>query len=270
LSGRIIARRMSAYQIPPVARPAKIQKKQVLLIASGDLRLSANQTCWPAQARMEESLGSAVANFNYKLVRAHAYDPQQRHGFIDSQKRGMQVFAQIDPTAPLIVAEAVWQYSHHVLPGLIGHRGPILTVANWSGTWPGLVGMLNLNGSMTKAGVKYSTIWSEDFTDAFFRNYLDKWLKTGHAKHKTSHVTKLTNVNLRRPERKLGEALAHQLAREKAILGVFDEGCMGMFNAIIPDALLNPTGVHKERLSQSALYYETMQVSDDEAQAACR
>ena len=48
-------------------------------------------------------------------------------------------------------------------------------------------------------------------------------------------------------------------------MGIFDEGCMGMFNAIIPDALLNPTGVFKERLSQSALYYETTQVSDREA-----
>jgi hypothetical protein len=38
-----------------------------------------------------------------------------------------------------------------------------------------------------------------------------------------------------------------------------------MFNAIIPDALLNPTGVFKERLSQSALFYETTQVADEEA-----
>ena len=28
--------------------------------------------------------------------------------------------------------------------------------------------MLNLNGSLTKAGVEYSTLWSEDFTDDFF------------------------------------------------------------------------------------------------------
>ena len=40
---------------------------------------------------------------------------------------------------------------------------------------------------------------------------------------------------------------------------------MGMFNAVIPDHLLNETGVYKERLSQSSLYYETTQVSDDEA-----
>ena len=36
-------------------------------------------------------------------------------------------------------------------------------------------------------------------------------------------------------------------------------------NAIIPDHLLHPTGVFKERLSQAALYYETTQVDDDEA-----
>ena len=30
---------------------------------------------------------------------------------------GMDVFAGIDRDAPLVVAEAVWQYSHHVLAG---------------------------------------------------------------------------------------------------------------------------------------------------------
>jgi len=143
---------------------------------------------------------------------------------------------------------------------LITHQGPILTCANWSGTWPGLVGMLNLNGCLTKANVKYSTIWSEDFTDAFFRDALQSWLTTGKIKHKTPHVTKFKHVKVRSPERKLGESLANQLQCEKAILGVFDEGCMGMFNAIIPDELLHPTGAFKERLSQSALYYETTQV----------
>jgi hypothetical protein len=50
-------------------------------------------------------------------------------------------------------------------------------------------------------------------------------------------------------------------------MGIFDEGCMGMYNAIIPDHLLHATGVFKERLSQSALFYETNQVRDDEAAA---
>jgi hypothetical protein len=256
---------MADYEMPTIPKPSKLKKRQVQLIANGDLRPSANEKCWPAQAAMEEALKAALATEGHELVRAHPYKKDQRHGFIGSQKEGMDVFRNIDPNAPLIVAEAVWQYSHHVLHGLMSHKGPILTAANWSGTWPGLVGMLNLNGSLTKAGVEYSTIWSEDFTDDFFKNYLRAWLKNGYAKHKTPHVTKFKHVKVPGKERKLAEALAEQLQREKAIMGVFDEGCMGMFNAIIPDHLLNPTGVFKERLSQSGLYYETTQVSDEEA-----
>ena len=130
----------------------------VILVASGDLRLAANQKCWAAQEKVEQLVTSAIESFGFNSTRGHAYDPLKKHGFIDSQKYGMQVFRDLPVDAPLIVVEAVWQYSHHVLPGLMTHRGPILTIANWSGEWPGLVGMLNLNGSLTKAGVKYSTL----------------------------------------------------------------------------------------------------------------
>ncbi len=179
----------------------------------------------------------------------------------------MEVFRDIPPGAPLIVAEAVWQYTHHVLPGLLSHRGPILTLANWSGTWPGLVGMLNLNGSLTKAGVKYSTLWSENFDDAFFRRGLRSWLAKGTIKHDASHVRALSKVKLPPAAARLGERLARELQTNKAIMGVFDEGCMGMYNAIIPDELLHATGVFKERLSQSALYAKMRTVPAAEARA---
>ncbi len=241
--------------------------RQIQLIASGDSRLSANQNCWAAQHDMEQRLSAAVAAAGYELVRVHPYKPEAKHGFIASQREGLEVFEQIDPETPLIVAEAVWQYSHHVLAGLTTHRGPILTVANWSGTWPGLVGMLNLNGSLTKADIAYSTLWSDDFTDEYFRSKLREWLTSGICSHDISHVKPLSQSTLDPAAEELGRQLPRQLVREKAIMGVFDEGCMGMFNAIVPDHLLNRTGVFKERLSQSALYYETMQVGDEEAAA---
>jgi hypothetical protein len=237
----------------------------VLLVSNGDLRQSANEMCWPAQQAMEQKLTSVVASLGARLVRAHPYKPELKHGFISSQKEGMEVFANIDPSAPLIVAESVWQYSHHLLHGLISHRGPILTVANWSGTWPGLVGMLNLNGSMTKAGVRYSTLWSETFEDDLFIHNLQTWLKTGVIRHKITHVKPLARTAVPQKARTVAKKIADSLRRKKAILGVFDEGCMGMYNAIIPDELLFQTGVYKERLSQSALYYAATQVSDIEA-----
>lgn len=244
----------------------KLKGKRIQLVASGDLRLSANQVCWPAQSEMEAALGRAVAEEGFELQRGHPYQPREKHGFISSQRQGIEVFRHLDPDAPLIVAEAVWQYSHHVLAGLTTHRGPILTVANWSGQWPGLVGMLNLNGSLTKAGVRYSSLWSEDFTDEFFRGKLRQWLSSGHIEHDTSHVRPLTAIKLPRAASRLGTELAQELQADKAILGIFDEGCMGMYNAILPDDLLHRCGVFKERLSQSSLYYETTCVENNEAE----
>jgi hypothetical protein len=258
---------MPKLDLPNPATFPRLKRRHVQLVASGDLRLSANQRCWPAQLQMEQALTRAIEAEGYQVVRAHPYKPREKHGFIGSQKEGLEVFRAIDPDAPLMVAEAVWQYSHHILHGLTTHRGPLLTVANWSGTWPGLVGMLNLNGSLTKAGVPYSTLWSDDFTDDYFTLRLRHWLKTGACTHTTDHVVPLRSVALPPAADRVGQALARQLREEKAILGVFDEGCMGMFNAIIPDHLLHPTGVFKERLSQSALYYESTRVKESDARA---
>ncbi len=214
----------------------------IYLIANGDLRLSANRNCWAAQQKAEEAIMAAIRREGREIQRAHAYDPEKQHGFIDSQKYGNQVFRNIPADAPLVVCEAVWQYSHHVLPGLVGHQGPILTVANWSGQWPGLVGMLNLNGCLTKAGVKYSTLWSEDFTDDLFLSGLRQWLGGKPVEHDLSHVRPLEAFTLPADAAATGRELAAQLRRDKAIMGVFDEGCMGMYNAIIPDENLHAHG----------------------------
>jgi hypothetical protein len=243
-----------------------LKPKQVYLVSSGDLRPAANQKSWPHQARMEALLQKALNAEGWTAVRAHPYDRQKGHGFIDSQKAGIEIFRKLDPNAPLIVAESIWQYSHHVLPGLSTHQGPILTIANWSGTWSGLVGTLNLNASLTKAGIPYSTLWSENFRDPFFRTGLRQWLSEGVVTHDQSHVRDLRLLKLPAQDEQLGRAAARQFKQNKAILGVFDEGCMGMFNAIIPDELLHSAGVFKERLSQSALYAAMQQVKDAEAQ----
>ena len=256
----------TSYLVPIVDGPQPVAAGEVLLIASGDLRQSANEVCWPAQAEMEKQLVAAFAAEGFTLRRAHPYDAKLKHGFISNQRMGMDVFTHIHPEAPIVVAEAVWQYSHHVLAGLQSHHGPILTVANWSGQWPGLVGMLNLNGSLVKSGVKFSTIWSKDFTDEFFREGLRRWLKSHEIHHDLSHVHSLNFAGLPAEERSLGKALACELKTKKAIIGIFDEGCMGMYNAIIEDFMLNPLGVYKERLSQSALVAAMRDVSNAEAQ----
>ncbi|AIV32605.1 fucose isomerase [Streptomyces sp. CCM_MD2014] len=257
---------MTAYTLPVLHQPPAAEPATVYTVASGDLRPAANTTCWPTQEKLEKDLAAAVTALGRQVRRGHPVDEAKGHGFIDSQRAGIEVFRNLPKDAPLIVVEAVWQYSHHVLAGLRDHRGPILVVANWSGEFPGLVGLLGLAGSLTKAGIDYSVLWSPDFTDDWAREGLRTWLETGTLAHDTSHVRPLPELP-KDAETELGTALARQLREEKAIIGVFDEGCMGMYNAIIDDEFLNPLGIYKERLSQSALVAEMNKVSDAEAQA---
>src|SRR6476661_3522124 len=51
----------------------KFPKNTVQLVASGDLRLSANQTCWPAQHAMEQALAEALHEEGWAITRCHAY-----------------------------------------------------------------------------------------------------------------------------------------------------------------------------------------------------
>ena len=95
---------------------------------------------------------------------------------------------------------------------------------------------------MTKAGITYSTLWSEDFTDEFFLSGLRRWLAGETVKHDVSHVRALSEFRLPAKAEELGAGWRTNCNAGKAIMGIFDEGCMGMYNAIIPDELLHADG----------------------------
>ena len=114
---------------------------------------------------------------------------------------------------------------------------------------------------LTKAGVPYSTLWGEDVADPAFTARLRAWLADGAI---ARYEPRTPGAGLfRTPPCRRGGA-SRMTSAPQAIMGVFDEG-MGMYNAIVPDHILNATGIFKERLSQSALYYETLQASDNDA-----
>ncbi|MEX1343890.1 MAG: fucose isomerase, partial [Candidatus Limnocylindrales bacterium] len=100
------------------------------------------------------------------------------------------------------------------------------------------------------------------------RKAVQEWATKGRiTSHDTSHVKALDPAALPADEAALGQALAAELQQQGAVMGIFDEGCMGMYNAIFDDEYINPLGIFKERLSQSALYYRMTTIKDEEARA---
>lgn len=249
--------------LPPAAPLIRAGKNEVLLVTNADLRESANVECWPVQHKFEARLDKALTSrFGYKAKRAHLYKGDKGHGFISSQREGSDLFASIDPDAPVIVLLTAWQYSHHLAPSLARHRGTVLLLANFDGTWPGLVGMLCMAGTLTSLGKDYSRLWSSEFDDEFFFNGLESWLKTGQIRHDTSY---LHSVDLSYPTAStaawdIGRQVGEYVLQHKEIIGLFDSFCMGMINGVFPQKALVDIGMPLESLSQSALLVEMAKV----------
>ena len=236
---------------------------EVLLVTNADLRESANQECWPVQSKFEDKLQQALGSrFGYRAKRAHLFKGDKGHGFISSQREGSDLFASIDPVAPVIVLLTAWQYSHHLAPSLAKHRGPVLLLANFDGTWPGLVGQLCMAGTLTGLGKAYSRLWSANFDDEFFFSGLGAWLKTGHITHDTSylHPVDASHPSASTPAWALGQQVGHYVLQHKDIIGLFDSFCMGMINGVFPQKALADIGLPLESLSQSALLVEMAKV----------
>ncbi|WP_140920456.1 signal transduction protein [Limnobaculum xujianqingii] len=261
---------MLKLNLPP--SPAKIgaKSKQILMVTNADLREPANITCWPVQKKFEDKLEQALEQLGYSMKRAHPVSQNRGHGFISSQREGSDLFAAIEPDAPVIVLLTAWQYSHHIAPSLAHHRGPVLLLANFDGTWPGLVGMLCLAGTLTSLDKSYSRLWSESFDDEFFMQGLQTWLRYGSLQHKNNYLHDVapTHPVMATSEGATGRKVGEYILQHKEILGLFDTFCMGMINGVFPQQALVNIGMPLESLSQSALLVEMAKVPD-ELREAC-
>ena len=254
---------MLALKLPPSRPLFTVADKEVLLVTNADLRETANVECWPVQIKFESKLERALASrFGYKLKRAHGYKNDKGHGFISSQREGSDLFASINPDAPVVVLLTAWQYSHHLAPSLARHRGPVLLLANFDGTWPGLVGMLCMAGTLTGLGKSYSRLWSSDFDDDLFYRGLSSWLSSGQITHDTSylHPVLASHPSSKSTAWAIGQQVGDYVLRHKEIIGLFDSFCMGMINGVFPQKALSDIGMPLESLSQSALLVEMAKV----------
>ncbi len=263
-------------------QPGEAEEGVIYTLANGDLRDSANKTCWPEQAKMEAELTAVIQSIEYapgkkyRVERLHGFDPELGHGFINSQAMGNDVLRKLPKNAKVILAESVWQYSHHVVGALaeqVRENGAqLLTLANYSGTWPGLVGMSNDNASLVKRGLKlgedFSTTWSENFDSREFRGRMESWLTAGKIKLDASHIKYYDDgmvsslVSDYGFSMEVGGRMARKLKHERAIMGGLDFYCMGMDNAFFSPEKLSPMGIGHEFLSQSDLVAKMGLIAD--------
>ncbi len=241
--------------------------KKVYLINNGDFRDSACVPCWPKQEETLKAVKTVFKSLGYEPEVLPKFDKKRGHGFLTRQHLGAEIVSNIPNDAPVVVVLSMWAYAHHVSGPLSTHKGPILLLANFDGTWPGLVALLNHTATFDRCGIKHSRLWTETFLkDKAFMKRLEEWCKTGSIKYDMGHLVDASKLKLSDKAKKLGEELAADVLKNKRIMGQLDPGCMGMLNAVVGPDKLGKIGMPIELLNQSDLLAEMKLVSQEEAQ----
>jgi L-fucose isomerase-like protein len=236
---------------------------KVVLVSNGDFRDSVGVNCWPKQEETLLQVENVFNTFGVKTERANPYKEDKQHGFINTQAEACRIFSVIHSDMPVVIVLSSWVWAHHIASSLKLHKGPVLILGNFDGTWPGLVSLLNHSSSFDRMGIKHSKIWTDSFAgDPDFMNRLKAWISNKSIRYSNDHKVSLDELNIEASHFQFGKELAKKIRREKRILGQMDPGCMGMLNAVMSPDIMAEIAFPLELLSQSDLLAEMDNVSE--------
>ena len=241
--------------------------KTVVLLSNGDFRDPVGVNCWPKQEETLRAVESALRAVGAQPVRGHPFKPEKKHGFITTQAEACAIMAGLKPATPVVVVLSSWVWAHHLASAFKLHKGPVLLLGNFDGTWPGLVSLLNHSATYDRMGVPHAKVWTDSFErDSAFLRRLAKWVETGRVSYPKGHLRSAADVRLPAKAVAFGRELAADIRSHKRILGQLDPGCMGMLNAVMSPDLMASIGMPLELLSQSDLLAEMALVTQSEAE----
>jgi len=152
---------------------------------------------------------------------------------------------------PMIGVCVHWFYGPHTTEGVVGKDHPLLLASNFSGQWPGLVGLLNTGACLAMLGRPFSRIWTTapDWSaDDAFMARLEEWCRTGRIIYPEAAVTV---DHISGQARAAGEAVAAELRARRALILMLGDTSMGMINGYFGPRLLHKHGFAEHKIDQT-------------------
>ncbi len=156
---------------------------------------------------------------------------------------------------PMVGVFVHWTYAPHTVDGVVGKENPLLLASNFSGTWPGLVALLNTGASLESVGRAASRVWTDapDWTaddavhGAARRVVLDRPDRLRHP------GTSRRGGRLGRGPGHSPSACATQIRRKRVLALMLGDTSMGMINGYFGPRLLYPIGFSEHKVDQAWL-----------------
>lgn len=216
--------------------------EKIGLFWPGDYRPLCNETALSNIEEATQQLEKALAKLGRESYRVE--------GFLTRPHESIEKLGPIN--GPLIGVCVHWFYGPHTADGVVGKDSPLLLASNFSGEWPGLVGLLNTGGCLESVNRPFSRTWTShtDWTeDEFFMAHLKEWCDTGATSYSEEELVYEVVVS------PAAQAIADEVEqgiRDRRVLALMlGDTSMGMINGYFGPRLLNPIGFTEHKVDQA-------------------
>ncbi|MBZ0118575.1 MAG: hypothetical protein K8H88_16345 [Sandaracinaceae bacterium] len=216
--------------------------KKVAVFWPGDARAKPNELALPNVEEATAQLENALR----KLGRV----PYRVEGFLTKPHEAIERLGPIDD--PMVGVCAHWLYGPHTTDGVVGKDNPLLLASNFSGRWPGLVGLLNTGACLESLNRPFSRIWTDapDWTqDAIFMARLDEWCSSGSVRYGREALSNHAPVSEGASE--LAKKVAKSFTDRRALILMLGDTSMGMINGYFGPRLLNRHAFTEHKVDQA-------------------
>jgi L-fucose isomerase-like protein len=217
-------------------------KQRIALFWPGDGRDIPNELAVPSITEATRQMEAALTKLGKQ--------PYLVEGFLTKPHHAIEKLAPIDD--PMIGICVHWFYGPHTTEGVVGKDNPLLLASNFSGQWPGLVGLLNTGACLESLNRRFSRVWTDapDWTaDDTFMTRLEEWCTEGEIRYGEEDISYGAPVSAE------AAALAGQVTWEfqdrRALILMLGDTSMGMINGYFGPRLLNRHGFAEHKIDQA-------------------
>ncbi len=235
--------------------------QKIALFWPGDYRPEPNENALPNIKEATIQLENALKKLG---KRSYHVD-----GYLTRPHESIEKLGPIQD--PMIGVCVHWIYGPHTVDGVVGKDNPLLLASNFSGTWPGLVGLLNTGACLESVGRKHSRVWTsaKDWTsDDMFMSRLEEWCSTGRIYYEPTEVAYHGTISPKASG--IASNVAKAIRQRRILSLMLGDTSMGMINGYFGPRLLYPVGFSEHKVDQAWLVDRSRRISQKRVDEAYR
>lgn len=235
--------------------------KNVAIFWPGDYRTKPNQWAVP-------QITQATANLE-KALRKLGKRPRRVKGFITRPDEAIEKLGPIDD--PLVGVYVHWTYGPHTTDGVVGKDSPLLLASNFSGTWPGLVALLNTGACLASLDRSFSRIWTSapDWSrDRTFLDRLDDWCSEGRISYREDELSFTAAIRPR--AKQIADEVLEDIRKRRILALMLGDTSMGMINGYFGARLLSKVGFTEHKVDQAWIIHRMRSITQKRVDDAFR